>query len=542
MKMIERAVTLCACAILVACNAGAPQNALPPAAAGAGRIASSPPAQSLHGRKGSLVVSVRIPRRRHRGLHARYISAATKGMTLAIVGPTNLTQAINLTPSDQRCTGIPLTCTIAIPLVTGSYGATVTTYDQAPVNGTIPAGANELSLAHNISFSVTSGKANTFNVTLDGVPSSIVVGGFPGALLGTAFSSPQAFSVTVKDADGFTIVGTYGTPVTLTDGDQSGVTAIATSGSDHPQPGQLLSSADTATITYTGKPVAPVTISAAAGSANGSGIFSASLPIYVSDTTNNQVKVLGANCALDSCAATIGSGFSHPTGLAVDGSGNVFVGDFLNNAVDEIKAIDGSVVTLGSGFSNPAGIALDAAGDVFVADTGNNRIKEMLAVNGVVPASPTIVTIGFGMNTPFGVAVDSSGDVFVADTGNNAVKEVEAVNGVIPASPTILNLGSGFSGPGSLVVDSAGDVIVDDIGHGAVKEIPAGNGSVITLDGSFSEPWGIAMDGSGNVYVTDDLQGTVTELAAVNGTLPASPVVTTVASGFNVPTGITVPR
>ena len=105
---------------------------------------------------------------------------------------------------------------------------------------------------------------------------------------------------------------------------------------------------------------------------------------------------------------TIGSGFSSPTGVAVDAAGDVFVADTGNNAVKEILP-NGTIKTIGSGFSNPAGVAVDAAGDVFVADTDNNAVKEILP-NG------TIMTLGSGFLHPQGVAVDAAGDVFVADT------------------------------------------------------------------------------------------------------------------------------
>src|SRR5271154_542199 len=50
-------------------------------------------------------------------------------------------------------------------------------------------------------------------------------------------------------------------------------------------------------------------------------------------------------------------------------------------------------VALGSGFSSPTGVAVDAAGDVFVADSGNSAVKEIVAVDGSIPANnPTILT------------------------------------------------------------------------------------------------------------------------------------------------------
>ena len=66
-----------------------------------------------------------------------------------------------------------------------------------------------------------------------------------------------------------------------------------------------------------------------------------------------------------------GQRIQHPFGVAVDGSGNVFVADTGNNAVKEIVAAGGytTVNILGSGFSGPSGVAVDGSGNVFVAIT-----------------------------------------------------------------------------------------------------------------------------------------------------------------------------
>jgi hypothetical protein len=99
----------------------------------------------------------------------------------------------------------------------------------------------------------------------------------------------------------------------------------------------------------------------------------------------------------------------------------------VNNAVKEILAAGGYVTvnTLGSGFSSPRGVALDGSGNVFVADYGNDRVKEILA-----PAYSTVNALGFvfpGRGTPQGVAVDGYGNVFVADS---AVQEILLGSGI----------------------------------------------------------------------------------------------------------------
>ena len=165
---------------------------------------------------------------------------------------------------------------------------------------------------------------------------------------------------------------------------------------------------------------------------------------------------------------TLGGGFSDFTGVAVDGSGNVFVADYGNNAVNEIPSrlrYLHCVKTLGGGFTYPYGVAVDGSGNVFVADTGNNAVKEILAAGatprsrrwaaastcplawrwtGAATSSSPIrqqrgagdsgggrlhhgQDVGQRLLRPTGVAVDGSGNVFVADTGNDAVKEILAV-------------------------------------------------------------------------------------------------------------------
>jgi len=246
--------------------------------------------------------------------------------------------------------------------------------------------------------------------------------------------------------------------------------------------------------------------------------------------------------------STVG-GFNTPTSVAVDGSGNVYVADYGNNAVKEIMAINGNIPAsptiriLGSGFNQPSGVALDVSGNVYVSDSGNSAVKEILAVNGGIPASPAIVTLGSGFNTPYGVAVDSAGDVFVADSKNSALKEILAVNGSIPASPTIRTLESDTVAY-YVAVDGSGDVYVTGY-DGPVVELLAVNGSIPPsptgriIASSLNFSTGLAVDGSGNVFVANN-QNSVSEIHAVNGSIPSSPTITTLSSAFDYPTGLGV--
>lgn len=228
-------------------------------------------------RKAALTIRIRIPNHRRGARGARYISASTKGMTIAFSGASAVNAAFALTPADPRCTGSPLKCTFVIDLSPGNYAASVNTYDLAPVSGAIPAGAKLLSTAHNVPLTVARGVSNALAVTLGGVPKSLSIGGFPTTgTAGTPFS--HSFTVTAKDADGNVIVGSYATPVKFADADATGATAVATSGSDHPPASTLLSSIDTVKLNYTGLAIHAANVTATASGATGAqGTFTPTL-------------------------------------------------------------------------------------------------------------------------------------------------------------------------------------------------------------------------------------------------------------------------
>jgi hypothetical protein len=527
--LVKRLVIVATAGTLLAACASEGTGSLPSMQSAANSISPA----SKH--TSTLTIRIRIPKARHHHGRARYISAATQGMTMAFTGPSTFTQVINLTPSDPRCSGSPLECTIEVSLKPGKYTATIDTYDQAPVDGAIPVGANLLSTAHDVAFTIAAGITNQIGLTLDGVPASITVGGFPSASAGTAFLNKD-FSVTVMDADSYIIVGTYSTPITLSDSDTSGATTIATAGSDDPPADELLSSGDTSTISYTGAAINPVTIGASAGAVRGSGLFVVKLPVFVADPNNNAVYEIPPGCVSTGCVFTLGGGFSHPTGVAVDGSGNVFVGDTGNSAVKEIPpgCYSASCVSLlGGGFDVPREVAVDGSGNIFVADTFNSAVKEMPP--GCASAA-CVSSLGGGFFNPDGVAVDGSGNVFVADTGNSVVKEIPP--GCYSAS-CVSTLSTGFIGASSVAVDGSDDVFVADSSNNTVKEIlhTCTRFCIIALDGDFDEPNGVAVDAAGDVFVGDSGNSVVKEFPAGCGAISCA---TTLGGGFSFPAGVAV--
>jgi sugar lactone lactonase YvrE len=367
--------------------------------------------------------------------------------------------------------------------------------------------------------------------------------------------------------------------------------------------------------------------------------------LFVADWGNSAIRKITPAAVVTTIAA-----FPHPLGITVDSAGNLYVtGSYqgppppLNYTIGKITpagavtTLAGTVGIIGSedgigaaaSFNQPSGIAIDGMGNLYVADEGNNEIRKITPAAVVSTFAGWTGAGGYAdgtgaaaqFNSPQGLATGEAGQIYVMDTLNAAIRKVAPVGLVSTLSqippPTLASF-SDFYGNG-IAVDSAGalyyaettfyleentqyyqsytttlrnsagrsipvyscfyayvlncnsifaNIAIDPLGNVYVtgnqtidKIDPSGNLTILagangvngTADGSgasarFNAPWGIAIDGAGNLYVTDSGNntirkitpaGVVTTLAGTAGISGSTDGIGTTAE-FSTPSGIAV--
>jgi sugar lactone lactonase YvrE len=287
--------------------------------------------------------------------------------------------------------------------------------------------------------------------------------------------------------------------------------------------------------------------------------------VYIADTGNYRIRRVDASTGIittfagNGNAGYLGEGLlavNSPiaaTSLAVDGVGNVYLGEPLTHRVRRVDVATGLITTVaGNGMNGttgdngpataakidtPAAVAIDAIGNVFFADMAANRVRRIdVATNIIttVAGNGTPGSTGDGgdplqasLSSPQGIAIDSTGNLMIADTGGARIRRVDASTNTIM---TVAGTVKGFAGDGAsasdaklaspegAAFDGQGDLFIADVDNHRIRRIDAATGTIATIAGNGDQfyagdgaaatsvdfiPGSAAFDRSGGIVLAD---------------------------------------
>jgi hypothetical protein len=300
--------------------------------------------------------------------------------------------------------------------------------------------------------------------------------------------------------------------------------------------------------------------------------------LYAADKNNSLIRKVTAATGLISTVAGNGTaGYSgdgaaatsaelnFPTGVAVDGAGNLYIADQSNHRIRKVTAATGLISTVaGTGTGGyvasqdtgttaatsaelrfPYAVAVDGAGNLFIADYTNQRIRKVTAATGFISTvagngtggyvasqdTGTMAATSAELQYPQGVAVDGAGNLYIGDSYNQRIRKVTAATGFISTvagngtagytSDGIAATSAELNYPAGVAVDGAGDLYVADVSNNRIRKVSAATGVISTVAGNgtanyfgdgaaatsaeLQTPYGVAVDGAGNLYFGDFL-------------------------------------
>ncbi|HVI04639.1 MAG TPA: chitobiase/beta-hexosaminidase C-terminal domain-containing protein [Sphingomicrobium sp.] len=260
-----------------------------------------------------------------------------------------------------------------------------------------------------------------------------------------------------------------------------------------------------------------------------------------------------------------------PTGTAVDNAGNLYIADDENNRLRKIDASTGIITTIaGTGTAGhtgdggpatgaelwwPYSIAIDASGNIYIGETGDNVVRVINAATGNISTyagSPTAVSLGDGgpatsaqLASPEYLAFDSAGNLYI-DTPLRVRMVAASTKIITTVAGNGINGYTGDNGPATLArlgnvfmsgiaVSPAGDLYIADTVNNAIRKVDHSTGIITTVAGlgptapgysgdggpavsaKLNFPSSVVFDGAGNLYIADTYNSVIREVTASNG-------------------------
>lgn len=283
--------------------------------------------------------------------------------------------------------------------------------------------------------------------------------------------------------------------------------------------------------------------------------------LFIADRENRRVRKVDAAGVVSTVAGTGVNGYRGDGGpatdawlsdnwsVAVDGAGNLFIGDGSRvrkvDVTGTITTVAGTNVWGYGGDGGPAtdarlyrvrGLAVDGAGQLYIADSENSRIRKVDAA-GIITTVAGNGTPAYGgdggpatlasLRRPYDVALDATGNLFIADRDDHRVRRVDTGGTITTVAGIGIRGNSGDGGPATsamlnfpaaLAFDGLGNLFIGDQGGARVRRVDtagiidvvagsgirgySGDGGPAT-SATMTSPWGIAADGTGSLFIVD---------------------------------------
>ncbi|MBD2701864.1 hypothetical protein IC229_14535 [Spirosoma sp. BT702] len=305
--------------------------------------------------------------------------------------------------------------------------------------------------------------------------------------------------------------------------------------------------------------------------------------IYIAERYNHCIRKVGTNGIITTIAGTGIAGFSgdgglaksaqlrDPTGIAIDASGNIYIGDRGNWRIRKINT-SGIITTIAGtgtqGLTGDGGQAisaqlsffaaptLDVSGNLYFADAYYNRVRKISTSGIITSVAGSNNNGGYGgdggaatsalLLGPQGLFLQPNGAMLIGDRNNNRIRQVNT-SGIISTIAGPNN--GGFGGDGNLATsarlnnpvdvkgDGNGNFYIAETAIGRIRKVDV-NGIITSVAGTtaagysgdggpataakLAVPYAILPDGSGNLYIADtynhrirkvDTAGVITTIA-----------------------------